>query len=84
MRTRRAHQEDLQVLSPSPPSPHSAAERRAAEAELRALVARFAPAYERLVGATRKWRLGLLPAACEIVYEYCSRIVLRSASAEKR
>ena len=39
----------------------SAAERRAAEVELRALVTRFAPAHERLVGATRKWLLELLP-----------------------
>ena len=48
----------------------SAAARRAAEAELRGLVAKFAPAQARLVGATRRWLRKRLPTAHEVVYEY--------------
>jgi hypothetical protein len=70
-------------MTTSQPSTQSPAERRAAEAALRALVARFAPAHERLVGATRKWLLELLPTACEIVYEYRSWIVLSYSPSER-
>jgi len=41
-----------------------------AEAELRALVAAFAPAHARLVAAARKALLKRLPTAHEVVYEY--------------
>jgi hypothetical protein len=47
-----------------------AGERRAAEAELRELIDRFAPARLRLVGAMRRWLRKRLPAAHEVVYEY--------------
>src|SRR6516162_6899827 len=44
--------------------------RRAAEAELRGLIARFAPAHERLIGAMRRRLRKRLPTAHELVYEY--------------
>ena len=55
-----------QVEAPS----QSAAVRREAEAEIRTLVARHAPAHPRLVDSTRKWLQTRLPTAHEIVYEY--------------
>lgn len=70
-------------MSTSQLKTQSATERRAAETQLRALVARFAPAHERLVGATRKWLLGLLPTAHEIVYEYRDWIVLSYSPSER-
>jgi hypothetical protein len=63
-------QADLQVMSTSPMSAQSAAERRTAEAELRRLVAEFAPAHQRLVGALRRRLRKRLPTAHEVVYEY--------------
>ena len=51
-------------------NPQSAAERRSAEAVLRGLIAKFAPAHLRLVGATRRWLQKRLPTAHEVVYEY--------------
>ena len=60
-----------------------AAERRAADAETRRLVAKFAPAQEQLVDATRRWLRKRLPTACEVVYEYRSWFVISySASAQ--
>ena len=63
-------------MSASRTSTPSAAERRSAEAQLRTLVARFAPAHERLIAAVRRWVLERLPTACEIVYEYRNWIVI--------
>jgi hypothetical protein len=51
-------------------NPQSAADRRAAEAELRALIAKFAPAESRLIGVVRSWLLKRIPTAHELVYEY--------------
>lgn len=50
--------------------PQSAAARRAAEAELRALIAKFAPADRRLIVAMRRSLRKRLPTACEVAYEY--------------
>jgi hypothetical protein len=52
------------------PSAQSAGARRAAEAELRALIAAFAPAHLRLINAVRRWVRKRLPTAHEVVYEY--------------
>ncbi len=54
-------------------SAQSAAERRAAEAELRALIDKFAPKHLRLIGAIRKALLERLPTAHEVVYEYANQ-----------
>ena len=53
-----------------PGSIQSAAERRAAEAELRTLIGRFAPAHLRLIGIMRRKLQKRLPTAHEVVYEY--------------
>lgn len=57
-------------MSTSQPSTQSAAERRAAEAEVRRLIGEFAPEREGLVGAMRRWVRKRLPTAYELVYEY--------------
>jgi len=48
----------------------SAAERRAAEAELSSLVEKYAPEHQRLVAAMRRSLQKRLPTAHEVVYEY--------------
>jgi hypothetical protein len=54
----------------APGSTQSAAERRAAEAEVRTLIDKFAPAHLRLVSAMRRKLQKRLPTAHEVVYEY--------------
>ena len=63
---RRSVQLEVEV----PGSTQSAVARRSAEAELRTLVAKFAPAHLRLVGAMRRSLRKRLPTAYEVVYEY--------------
>ena len=41
-----------------------------AEAQVRTLIDRFAPAHLRLIGAARRWLRKRLPTAHEVVYEY--------------
>jgi hypothetical protein len=57
-------------MSSSQVSTQSAVARRSAEAQLRGLVARLAPAQQQLVGAARRWLRRRLPTAHELVYEY--------------
>ena len=57
-------------MSTSQLSTQSAAARRSAEAQLRGLIARFAPAHQRLIGTMRRWLRKRLPTAHELVYEY--------------
>ena len=57
-------------MSTSQLTTQSAVARRLAEAELRGLTAKFAPAHQRLIGATRRWLRKRLPTAHEVVYEY--------------
>ena len=57
-------------MSNSQPSTQSAAKRRSAEAEVRTLIAKFAPAHLRLVGAGRRRLRTRLPTTHELVYEY--------------
>ncbi len=63
-------------MSTSQPSSQSAAARRAAEDQLRDLVARIAPAHQRLVASVRRHLLERLPTAHELVYEYRDWIVI--------
>src|SRR5207302_3289368 len=51
-------------------STQSAVARRSAEAQLRTLIAKFAPAHLRLVGAMRRSLRKRLPTAHEVAYEY--------------
>ena len=63
---RRSVQVEVEV----PGSTQSAVARRSAEAELRTLIAKFAPAHLRLLGAMRRSLRKRLPTAHEVVYEY--------------
>ena len=63
---RRSVQVEVEV----PGSTQSAAARRSAEAELGTLIAKFAPAHLRLIGAMRRSLRKRLPTAHEVVYEY--------------
>ena len=70
-------------MSTSQPSTQFAAERRSAEAELRRLVARFAPAHQRLLGALRRSLRKRLPTAHEVVYEYRDCFVISYSPSER-
>src|SRR5438105_10588804 len=60
----------VQVEAEVPGSTQSAVTRRSAEAQVRTLIAQFAPAHLRLLGAMRRWLRKRLPTAHEVVYEY--------------
>ena len=60
----------VQVEVKVPGSTQSAVERRSAEAQVRTLIAKFAPAHLRLLDAMRRWLRKRLPTAHEVVYEY--------------
>jgi hypothetical protein len=53
-----------------PGSTQSAAARRSAEAQVRTLIDKFAPAHLRLISAMRRSLRKRLPTAHEVVYEY--------------
>jgi hypothetical protein len=80
---KRVVQADLQVMSTSQLSTQSAAARRSAEAQLRRLIAKFAPAHERLIGAMRRWLRKRLPTAHEVVYEYRDWFVISYSPNER-
>jgi len=63
---RRSVQVEVEVLGGT----QSAALRRSAEAQLRTLIDKFAPAHLRLIGAMRRSLRKRLPTAHEVVYEY--------------
>jgi hypothetical protein len=63
---RRSVQVEVEV----PGSTQSAVARRSAEAQLRTLIAKFAPAHLRLIGAMRRALRKRLPTAHEVVLEY--------------
>jgi hypothetical protein len=64
-------------------SAQSAVARRSAEAELRTLIAKFAPAHLRLIGAMRRWLRKRLPTAHEVVYEYRDWFVISYSPNER-
>ena len=63
-------------MSTSQLNTQSAVARRSAEAQLRRLLARFAPAHQRLIGAMRRCLRKRLPTAHELVYEYSNFFVI--------
>ena len=63
-------------MNTSQPNTQSAAARRSAEAEVRELIARAAPAHERLVAAMRRSLRKRLPTAHEVVYAYRDSFVI--------
>jgi hypothetical protein len=70
-------------MTAAPPSTQTAAQRRLAEAELRALVARLAPAHHALIGTMRRSLRKRLPTAHEVVYEYSDSLVISYAPNER-
>ncbi|MBK7406006.1 MAG: hypothetical protein IPJ41_15660 [Phycisphaerales bacterium] len=70
-------------MSTPEPSTQSAAERRAAEAEVRALLTKLAPAHLRLVAAVRRSLRKRLPTAHEVVYEYRDCVVISHSPSER-
>jgi hypothetical protein len=66
-----------------PGSTQSAVARRSAEAELRTLITKFAPAHLRLVGAMRRSLRKRLPTAHEVVYEYRDWFVISYSPSER-
>ncbi len=70
-------------MSTAPQGPQSASGRRAAEAEVRALLARVAPASASLVGTLRRSLRRRLPTAHEVVYEYAAAAVLSYSPDER-
>ena len=73
----------VQVEAEVPGSAQSAAARRSAEAQLRTLIAKFAPADLRLIGAMRRWLRKRLPTAYEVVYEYRAWFVISYSPSER-
>jgi hypothetical protein len=71
-----AQRRSVPVAVDVPGSAQAAAARRSAEAQLRALIAKFAPARLRLIGAMRRWLRKRLPTAHELVYEYRDSFVI--------
>jgi len=75
----------VQVEVEVPGSIQTAVARRLAEAQLRTLIAKFAPAHLRLIDAMRRWLLKRLPTAHEVVYEYRDlRVAVISFSPNER
>jgi len=70
-------------MSTSQLSTQSAVARRSAEAGLRELIAKFAPAHQRLIGAMRRWLRKRLPTAHELVYEYRDFFVISYSPNER-
>lgn len=76
---RRSVQVEVEV----PGSTQSVVERRSAEAEVRTLIAKFAPAHLRLIGAMRRRLQERLPTAHEVVYEYRDCFVISYSPNER-
>ena len=76
---RRSVQVEVEV----PGSTQSAVARRSAEAELRTLIDKFAPAHLRLIGAMRRSLRKRLPTAHEVVYEYRDAFVISHSPSER-
>ena len=70
-------------MTKSQSSPQSAAARRSAEAEVRGLIATFAPEHEGLIGTMRRSLRKRLPTAHEVVYEYSDSFVISYSPDER-
>jgi hypothetical protein len=70
-------------MSTSQLSTQTAVARRSAEAELRGLIARFAPAHQGLIGTLRRSLRKRLPTAHEVVYEYSDCFVISYSPNER-
>src|SRR5271170_4356012 len=70
-------------MSTSQLGTQSTVARRSAEAQLRMLIAEFAPAHLRLISAMRRWLRKRLPTAHEVVYEYRDFFVISYSPTEQ-
>lgn len=70
-------------MSPSQPTSQSAAERRAAEAQITALIGKVAAEHQRVTSALRKALRKRLPTAHEIVYEYADNVTISYSPNDK-
>jgi hypothetical protein len=70
-------------MSTSQLNTQSGVARRSAETQLRGLIARFAPAHQRLIGAMRRWLRKRVPTAHELVYEYHDFFVISYSPDER-
>jgi hypothetical protein len=70
-------------MSTSQLTTQSAVARRSAEAELRGLIASFAPAHQGLIGTMRRSLRKRLPTAHEVVYEYSDCFVISYSPNER-
>src|SRR5262245_53687381 len=70
-------------MSTSQMSTQSEAARQSAEAELRGLIAKFAPEHQRLIGTVRRLLRKRLPTAHEVVYEYRDFFVISYSPNER-
>jgi hypothetical protein len=73
----------VQVKVEVPGGTQSAVARRSAEAQLRTLISKYAPAHLRLIGAMRRWLRKRLPTAHEVVYEYNDFLVISYSPNER-
>jgi hypothetical protein len=73
----------VQLAVEVPGSAQSAVARRSAEAQVRTLIAKFAPTHLRLIGATRRRLRKRLPTANEVVYEYRDCFVISYSPSER-
>ena len=78
-----AGRRSVQVEVEVPGSNRSAVARRSAEAQLRTLIAKFASAHLRLMGAMRRSLRKRLPTAHEMVYEYRDAFVISYSPNER-
>lgn len=76
---RRSVQVEVEV----PGGARPAVERRSAEDQLRMLIAKLAPAHQRLIGAMRRRLRERLPTAHELVYEYRGFFVISYSPTER-
>src|SRR5450432_1139064 len=70
-------------MSTSQLSTQSAVDRRSAEAELGALIEKFAPTQQGLIGTIRRSLRKRLPTAYEVVYEYADCFVVSYSPSER-
>jgi hypothetical protein len=83
VKTEPSGRRSVQAKVEVPGSAQSAAARRSAEAEVRTLIDKFAPAHLRLIGAMRRRLRKRLPTAHEVVYEYRDWFVISYSPNER-
>ena len=82
VKKRASGRRSVQVEVEVPGSTQSATARRSAEAQVRTLIDKFAPAHLRLISAMRRSLRKRLPTAHEVVYEYRDCFVISNSPSE--